>query len=60
MLIIQQHRGNTFRIGDDVVIRILNAEGSVVRFGIEAPRSITIHRQEIYDKIQTEKHNPKT
>src|SRR3546814_5079989 len=39
-------------IGDDISVRVLSVNGSTVRFGVEAPRHIGVHRSEIYEKIQ--------
>ena len=44
-------------IGDDIVITIVNMNCEVVRLGIDAPKEIPVHREEIYDKVQKEKDN---
>ena len=55
MLILTRRVGESLFIGDDVKIINLGVKGSQVRFGIEAPKEVSVHRQEIYDKIQKEK-----
>lgn len=41
-------------IGDDVVVKVLGIKGNVVKFGVEAPKHVSVHREEIYDQIQAE------
>ncbi|MCE3237066.1 MAG: csrA-2 [Gammaproteobacteria bacterium] len=53
MLILTRRIDESIVIGDDIIIRVLDI-GSNVRLGIEAPQNISIHRQEIYEKIQAE------
>jgi len=55
MLIITRKPGESIVIGDDIVIRCMEVRGNQVRYGIDAPKSVTVHRQEIYDRIQDEK-----
>jgi len=52
MLIITRKAGERITIGDDIVVTIIEVKGSVVKLGVEAPRSVSVHRQEIYDKIR--------
>lgn len=52
MLIITRKAGERITIGDDIVVTIIEVKGSLVKLGIDAPRSVSIHRQEIYDKIR--------
>ena len=54
MLVLSRHRDESIMIGDDVVITIVDIRGDKVRLGIEAPQSIPVHRQEVYDAIQRE------
>ncbi|MGP4077718.1 carbon storage regulator CsrA [Halobacillus sp. K22] len=54
MLILNRKEGESIRIGDDVEIKIVSIEGGQVKVGIEAPRNVAIHRQEIYASIQEE------
>lgn len=53
MLILTRRIGENIIIGDDIIIRVLDTGGNV-KLGIEAPPDISIHRQEIYEKIQAE------
>ena len=52
MLVLSRNRDQSIMIGDDVEITIVDVRGSVVRLGITAPKSIPVHRREIYDVIQ--------
>ena len=54
MLILTRRAGETIMIGDDVSVRVLDLRGNQVRIGIEAPHDVTIHREEIYQKIAQE------
>lgn len=55
MLVLSRTKDESIVIGDDIIITIIDVRGDKVRLGISAPRSITVHRQEIYDAIQREK-----
>lgn len=55
MLILTRRVGETVMIGDEVTITILGVKGNQVRVGINAPKHIAVHREEIYDRIQQEK-----
>jgi carbon storage regulator len=55
MLVLSRQRDESIMIGDDVKITIVDVRGDKVRLGITAPKSIPVHRQEIYDAIQKEK-----
>ena len=52
MLILTRKLGESIAIGDDIKITILDIKGKQLRIGIEAPRNITVHRDEIYRMIQ--------
>lgn len=55
MLVLSRQRDESIMIGDDVEITIVDVRGDKVRLGINAPRSIAVHRKEIYEAIQREK-----
>ena len=54
MLILTRKLGESITIGDDIKIQILEIKGKQVRIGIDAPRKYSIHREEIYQRIQEE------
>ena len=55
MLVLSRQKDESIVIGDDVEITIVDIRGDKVRLGITAPRSISVHRREVYDAIQREK-----
>jgi carbon storage regulator len=55
MLILTRKIGETVRIGDDVSVTVLAVHGNQVRLGVTAPRSISVHREEIYDRMIAER-----
>ena len=57
MLILTRRIGEKIIIGDDVTITILGVKGNQVRVGIEAPREVQVHRDEIYQRILKERLN---
>ncbi len=59
MLVLSRQRDESIMIGDDVEIIIVDVRGDKVRLGITAPKSIPVHRREIYDAIQREKNQKK-
>jgi carbon storage regulator len=56
MLVLSRQKDESIMIGDDVEITIVDVRGDKVRLGINAPRSVAVHRKEIYLAIQKEKH----
>lgn len=59
MLVLSRQRDESIMIGDDVEITIVDVRGDKVRLGINAPKSIPVHRREVYDAIQREKKQAK-
>ena len=57
MLILTRRVGETVRIGDDVSITVLGVKGNQVRIGIDAPREVAVHREEIYQRILEEEED---
>ena len=55
MLILTRRVGETLMIGDSVSVTVLGAKGSQIRLGVNAPREVSVHREEIYARIQKEK-----
>ncbi|MFT5692422.1 MAG: carbon storage regulator [Oceanicoccus sp.] len=56
MLILTRRIGESLIIGDDVKITVLAVKGNQVRVGVDAPKEVAVHREEIYDRIQKEKN----
>ena len=52
MLVLTRRAGESVVIGDDIVITVLEARGDVIRLGINAPRDVQVHREEVYKELQ--------
>ena len=57
MLILTRRVGETVMIGDDVTITVLGVKGNQVRVGINAPKHVAVHREEIYERIKREQRD---
>ncbi len=60
MLILTRRIGESLMLGDDVKVTVLGIKGVQVRIGIDAPKSLPVHREEIYQRIQNEKLSQQT
>lgn len=56
MLILTRRVGETLMVGDEVTVTVLGTKGNQVRIGVNAPKDVAVHREEIYDRIQAEKN----
>lgn len=52
MLILTRRVGESLMVGDDITVTVLGVKGNQVRIGVNAPRDVAVHREEIYEKIQ--------
>jgi carbon storage regulator len=58
MLILTRRVGEVLMIGDEVVVTVLGVKGNQIRIGVEAPKHVAVHREEIYQRIQAEGEEP--
>ena len=55
MLILTRRVGETLMVGDDVTVTVLGVKGNQVRIGVNAPKEVAVHREEIYQRIKKER-----
>lgn len=55
MLVLSRSVGETLHIGDDITVTVLGVQGNQARIGIDAPKDVQVHREEIYQLVQAEK-----
>ncbi len=58
MLILTRKEGESLRLGDDITVTVVSVKGGNVRIGIEAPRDVAVHREEVYQKISDGEGDP--
>jgi carbon storage regulator len=51
MLILTRKEGESLRLGEDIKVTVVSVKGGSVRLGIDAPRDVTVHREEVYERI---------
>ena len=55
MLILTRRPGESVKIGDDITVTVLGVRGNQLRLGFTAPQNVAVHREEVYDRIQSER-----
>jgi len=55
MLVLTRRVGERLMIGDNITVTLLGVNGQQVKFGIEAPKSVAVHREEIFERVQKER-----
>jgi len=55
MLVLSRYKNERIMIGDDIVVVVVEIRGDKVRLGVEAPKEVPVHREEVWDQIQREK-----
>ena len=58
MLVLSRKKNEVIRINDDIVITIVDISGDKVKLGFDAPKAVSIHREEVYQAIQSETQQP--
>ena len=58
MLILTRRVGESLMVGDDITVTVLGVKGNQVRIGVNAPRDVAVHREEIYNRIQDDAETP--
>ena len=59
MLILTRRVGESVMVGDDITVTVLGVKGNQVRIGVNAPKDVSVHREEIYERIKQEQgHDP--
>jgi carbon storage regulator len=58
MLILTRRVGESLMVGDEVTVTVLGVKGNQVRIGINAPRDVAVHREEIYNRIHEDEESP--
>ena len=57
MLILTRRVGETVMIGNEVTVTVLGVKGNQVRLGVNAPKSVAVHREEVFDRIENERRD---